>query len=114
MTWRSRLADRQRAYTRPVESDVVWLSGTGPIRRRWRLMLWGWVVLSVPLRRVEWSRPHWVDPNEVEVVKFLPHNPPERGDIVLVDGLRMRVLACPVEWNGRTWRMKRGVKVELA
>jgi hypothetical protein len=54
----------------------------------------------------------WVHPDTHEIVKFLPNDPPERGDRVLVDGLRCRVLACPVEWDGLTWQMgNRGVKV---
>lgn len=34
--------------------------------------------------------------------------------MVLVDGERCRVLRCPVDWNGRIWQMKRGVKVKPA
>lgn len=59
-------------------------------------------------------RARWVHPDDHEIFKFLPRNPPERGDAVLVDGERHRVLRCPVEWDGRTWRMKRGVKVKPA
>lgn len=58
------------------------------------------------------KRARWVHPDTNEICKFLPHNPPERGDRVLVDGERCRVLRCPVKWSGRTWRMSgRGVKV---
>ena len=59
------------------------------------------------------SRTRWVRPDINRIVKFLPNNPPERGDVVLVDGERCRVLRCPVEWDDRTWRMVgRGVKVK--
>lgn len=58
-------------------------------------------------------RAHWVHPDSNEIFKFLPHNPPARGDIVLVDGQRCRVLRCRLEWQGREWQMKgRGVKVK--
>lgn len=56
-----RQLDRMRRPNRqPVEWTVVWLDGSrdpdGPIRRRRRLLVFGWIVLSVPLRTVEWSR----------------------------------------------------------
>jgi hypothetical protein len=57
-------------------------------------------------------RARWVHPDTHQIVKFLPSNPPHRGDTVLVDGERHRVLACPVKWDGSEWRMVgRGVKV---
>jgi hypothetical protein len=59
-------------------------------------------------------RVRWVNPNTHEIFKFLPNNPPERGDVVLVDGERCRVLRCPLQWDGRAWRMRRGVKVKPA
>lgn len=33
------------------------------------------------------------------VFKFLPANPPRRGDVVLVDGIRSRVTSSRVEWR---------------
>lgn len=39
-----------------IETGVVWLSQTWPIRRRWRLKLAGRVLLSIPLRAVRWSQ----------------------------------------------------------
>lgn len=60
------------------------------------------------------SRARWVHPDTHRIVKFFPRNPPERGDHVLVDGERHRVLRCPVKWDGATWTMKRGVKVKEA
>lgn len=62
------------------------------------------------------SRSRWVHPDTHEISKFLPHNPPERGGIVLVDGERCRVVRCPLKWDGRAWRMKdlRGLKVRAA
>jgi hypothetical protein len=56
-------------------------------------------------------RAFWAHPDTHEISKFFPRNPPVRGDTVLVDGARCKVLACPVSWEGRTWTMKRGVKV---
>lgn len=58
-------------------------------------------------------RAYWVHPSTHEIFKFMPHNPPERGDTVLVDGVRHQVLRCPVRWDGRRWEMKRGVRVFL-
>jgi hypothetical protein len=58
------------------------------------------------------TRARWVHPDTHAIFKFLPHNPPERGNVVLVDGERHRVLRCPIKWDGRTWSMGgRGVKV---
>lgn len=57
------------------------------------------------------GRARWVHPDTHEISKFFPTSPPARGEIVLVDGERCRVVRCPVRWTGRTWRMKRGVKV---
>lgn len=56
-------------------------------------------------------RARWVHPSTHKIFKFMPDNPPERGDRVLVDDARHRVLRCPLKWDGRTWRMTRGVKV---
>ena len=56
------------------------------------------------------ERGRWVHPATHTISKFFPANPPERSDTVLVDGARCRVLRCPVEWNGREWRMTRGVR----
>lgn len=56
-------------------------------------------------------RAFWVDPTEHEVFKLFPRNPPDKGERVLVDGVRHEVVACPVTWDGATWTMKRGVKV---
>ncbi len=44
-----------------------------------------------------------VDPSKQRVVKFLPTNPPYRGNIVLVDGVRCRVTYAKVSWEGREW-----------
>lgn len=55
----------------------------------------------------------WVHPDEHRIGKFFPSNPPERGDYVLVDGERHKVLRCPITWNGATWHMgERGIKVK--
>jgi len=40
-----------------------------------------------------------VDPLQQEVFKFFPHNPPSRGEIVLVDGVRSRVTWCRIRWD---------------
>lgn len=56
-------------------------------------------------------RAYWAHPDTHEIFKFMPHNPPERGQRVLVDGERHEVVRCPVRWDGRRWEMKRGVKV---
>lgn len=56
----------------------------------------------------------WVHPDQHEISKFLPANPPHRGESVLVDGVRCIVVRCPVRWRGRAWTMKRGVKVREA
>lgn len=65
--------------------------------------------LASAIRRRPRSR--WVHPDTHEIAKLWPSNPPARGDVVLVDGERCRVLSCPLEWDGPTWRMTRGVKV---
>lgn len=60
-------------------------------------------------------RARWVHPDRQEVVKFLPTDPPRRGDRILVDGERCRVLRCRVEWEGRRWTIVgRGIKVRPA
>jgi hypothetical protein len=45
---------------RAVSTRIVWLDNSRrsgrPIRRRWRLLIGGRVVLSVPMTTVEWSR----------------------------------------------------------
>lgn len=64
-----------------------------------------------PDGRVDWRGARWVHPDTHDIFKLLPHNPPRRGDRVLVDGVRHDVLACPVQWDGREWTMTRGVKV---
>lgn len=65
----------------------------------------------------------WVHPRTHEIVKFLPTNPPERHDIVLVDGVRCEVLRAKVRWpyfdeigiRGRQWEIYgKGVKVKPA
>lgn len=58
-------------------------------------------------------RAYWVHPHTHTISKFFPRNPPVKGDVVLVDGVRCRVVKCPVEWESLTWTMSdpRGVKV---
>jgi hypothetical protein len=41
----------------------------------------------------------------MEVVKLLPNDPPDRGDLVLVDGERCRVTYSRVTWSGRRWTL---------
>jgi hypothetical protein len=48
-----------------------------------------------------------VAPSRQRVVKFFPNNPPERGEVILVDGQRMRVTSCRVTWQDRTWTLRR-------
>lgn len=61
-------------------------------------------------------RARWVHPDRQKVVKFLPNNPPRRGDTVLVDGERCRVLRCRVKWRDPgVWTIVgRGIKVRPA
>lgn len=40
-----------------------------------------------------------------EIVKILPSNPPEKRDVVLVDGERCRVVRSKVTWEGRRWTL---------
>ena len=47
-----------------------------------------------------------VNPERQEVVKFLPSNPPRRGEHVLVDGARCRVAWCRVSWDGPRWTLR--------
>jgi len=54
-----------------------------------------------------------VDVSTREVVKFFPSNPPERGDIVLVEGVRCRVTYCRVKWDDRVWTI-RSLRVKAA
>lgn len=39
------------------------------------------------------------DPSVQCIVKFWPHIPPERGDIVIVDGVRCRVTRAKVRYQ---------------
>jgi len=45
-----------------------------------------------------------------EIVKFLPNNPPQRGQwpdgIVVVNDQRCRVVKCKVAWDGPHWTIK--------
>lgn len=58
-------------------------------------------------------RARWVTPVETEIFKFFPNDPPRRGGIVLVDGVRCRVIRAKVSWDGRRWTLHR-VKVRPA
>lgn len=44
-------------------------------------------------------------PPEHEVIKFWPTNPPSRGEIVLVDGMRSQVTRCKVQWENNHWTL---------
>lgn len=53
------------------------------------------------------------------ITKFMPHNPPERGDIVIVEGFegvrRCRVVRDPrITWEGRTWTLRGPIRVVRA
>lgn len=42
-----------------------------------------------------------------EICKFLPRNPPMKGDIVLIDGRRCRVTRAPkLDWQGPRWTIR--------
>ncbi len=59
------------------------------------------------------TRARWVHPHTHAISKFRPHDPPERGDVVLVDDERCLVLRCPVKRDGQSWQMgSRGIKVK--
>lgn len=47
-----------------------------------------------------------VDPRTQRVVEFMPSNPPARGEVVLVDGVRSRVTRCKVAWIDRRWTIR--------
>ena len=47
-----------------------------------------------------------VDPSKQRVVKFLPSNPPRRGEHLLVDDVRCRVTRCRVKWDGPRWTIR--------
>jgi hypothetical protein len=51
-------------------------------------------------RRRRRSR-RWVTPYGHRIVKFMPSWPPEKGDIVLVDMVRHRVVRVDVSWRVR-------------
>jgi hypothetical protein len=56
-----------------------------------------------------------VDPSVQRVVKFLPNSPPQRGDVVIVDGERCRVRRAKIAWDGPRWTIKKlYVKAEPA
>lgn len=48
-----------------------------------------------------------VHPDTHEIFKFMPHNPPEKGDHVLVNGVRHRVVYVDLEREGRAWTIKK-------
>lgn len=48
-----------------------------------------------------------VNPARQRVVKLNPSMPPERGGIVLVDGVRCRVMSCWIRWDGPRWTILR-------
>lgn len=52
-------------------------------------------------------RARWVDLGREEVHKFIPSSPPYRGDVVLVDDERCRVVKAVVDWQGRQWTVRR-------
>lgn len=41
------------------------------------------------------------------VVKFFPSNPPEKGDVVLVNDERCQVVRARVSWDGPCWTIRR-------
>ncbi len=47
-----------------------------------------------------------VDPSVDRVVKFLPSNPPRRGEAILVNGTRCIVTRCRVSWDGPRWTIR--------
>lgn len=47
-----------------------------------------------------------VFPDHQRVVKWLPSNPPRRGEVILVDGVRCRVTRCKVRWHGARWTIR--------
>lgn len=55
------------------------------------------------LRRRDRRRVH---PSTHRIVKFMPTNPPSKGDTVLVDGERCRVVKAKVGWEGRVWTIR--------
>ncbi len=66
------------------------------------------------LRRLDETVRGWkVDLDQQEVVKFLPHNPPMVGDVVLVDGERCRVSSATIKWDGPRWELL-GLRVKVA
>lgn len=47
-----------------------------------------------------------VDPTTQRVVKILPNNPPRRGETLVVDGARVKVVRSRVLWEGRQWTIR--------
>jgi hypothetical protein len=68
---------------------------------------------SPPREEKRFRNRRWIRADTHEIVKFFPTTPPEKGDVVLVDGERCRVVKVKVRWEGRTWHLER-VKVEPA
>lgn len=60
-----------------------------------------------------------VHPELHRITKFLPHNPPVRGDIVIVEGFeglrRCQVTRNPeLLWSGLTWTLLGPIRVKRA
>lgn len=54
---------------------------------------------------------HWLWGDTVDVtaqatLKWLPNNPPRKGEIVLVDRRRCRVTRVKVRWDGANWKLR--------
>lgn len=58
-----------------------------------------------PDRVANW-RGRRVNPDRQEIVKLLPDSPPDKGDIVLVDGERCIVTYSHVRWDGPRWTIR--------
>ena len=52
---------------------------------------------------LDWLFGRKVDVSKERTFKHLPHNPPHRGTIVAVEGVRCRVTRAKVTWDGPEW-----------
>lgn len=54
---------------------------------------------------LDWRYGPSIDPSTHDTFKFFPHNPPRKGEKVLIDHRRCVVTRVKVSWEGREWTL---------
>ena len=70
----------------------------------------GWTGMSEIRRK---RKKYWVYPHSDRIVKLFPSEPPQKGDTILVNDVRCRVVKSIVKWNGPRWTFYKAKVKEL-